>query len=137
MTPDLANSHEKMSLDRGFVQQIARPGTTAWALTHSLERGIVQQLSGGITKSHTRALAGMESSSRLEAMKAIHSLNQLVRQEAPGHSTNRIARTPWHIRRRDSLPLREAIPLWFAISSPLIGLIIGFLGAWFVTWLTS
>jgi len=35
------------------------------------------------------------------------------------------------------LPLREAIPLWFAMSSPLIGLIIGFLGAWFVTWLTS
>ncbi len=40
-------------------------------------------------------------------------------------------------RRRDVLPLREALPLWFAISSPLIGLILGFLGAWFVTWLTS
>jgi hypothetical protein len=80
----------------------------------------------------------MESSSTLEAMKAIRSLNQLVPDEAPAsQSTNRIARTPWHIRRRDSLPLREAIPLWFAISSPLIGLIIGFLGAWFVTWLTS
>ena len=42
-----------------------------------------------------------------------------------------------HTRRRDLLPLSEAIPLWFAISSPLIGLIVGFLGAWFVTWLTS
>lgn len=79
----------------------------------------------------------MESSSTLEAMKVIRSLNRLVSQEASGDSTIRIARTPWHIRRRDSLPLREAIPLWFAISSPLIGLIIGFLGAWFVTWLTS
>jgi len=43
---------------------------------------------------------------------------------------------PWRLRRRPPLPLRETIPLWFAISSPLIGLIIGFLGAWFVTWLT-
>jgi hypothetical protein len=41
------------------------------------------------------------------------------------------------VRRHDVLPLREAIPLWFAISSPLIGIIIGFLGAWLVTWLTS
>ena len=102
---------------------------------HSLERGIIDQLFGGITKSHTRALAGTESSSRLKPMKASHSLGQLLPQEASGHST--ISSTPWHIRRRDSLPLREAIPLWFAISSPLIGVIFGFLGAWFVTWLTS
>ena len=39
--------------------------------------------------------------------------------------------------KRDSLPLSEAIPFWFAVSSPLIGLAIGFLGAWAVTWLTS
>jgi hypothetical protein len=32
---------------------------------------------------------------------------------------------------------REAIPFWFAISSPLTGLILGFLGAWLVMWLTS
>jgi hypothetical protein len=70
-------------------------------------------------------------------MKASHSLNQLLPQEASGHSTISIPNTSWHVRRRDSIPLREAIPLWFAISSPLIGLIIGFLGAWFVTWLTS
>jgi hypothetical protein len=43
----------------------------------------------------------------------------------------------WRFRRRDSLHLREAIPLWFAISSPLTGLILGLLGAWFFTWLTS
>jgi hypothetical protein len=101
----------------------------------SLERGSVDQLFGGITKSHTRALAGTESSTRLRSMKATHSLDQLLPQEALGHSTISSAR--WHIRRRDALPLREAIPLWFALSSPLIGLIIGFLGAWFVTWLTS
>jgi len=70
-------------------------------------------------------------------MKAIRSLDPLVPQEVSGHSTIRIATTRWHLRRRDSLPLREAIPLWFAISSPLIGVIIGFLGAWFVTWLNS
>jgi len=68
-------------------------------------------------------------------MKSSHSLDQLLPQEAAGHSTISSAR--WHIRRRNSLPLREAIPLWFAVSSPLIGLILGFLGAWFVTWLTS
>jgi hypothetical protein len=26
--------------------------------------------------------------------------------------------------------LREAFPFWFAISSPLIGIIVGFLAAW-------
>jgi len=101
----------------------------------SLERGSVEQLFGGIAKSHTRALAGTASSSTLQVMKSSHSLDQLLPQEAAGHSTISSAR--WHIRRRNSLPLREAIPLWFAVSSPLIGLILGFLGAWFVTWLTS
>ena len=47
------------------------------------------------------------------------------------------ASTPSRAQRRDELPLREAIPLLFAMSSPLIGLIIGFLGAWVVAWLTS
>jgi hypothetical protein len=68
-------------------------------------------------------------------MKVSHSFDQLFQQEASGDST--ISSTPWRVRRRESLPLREAIPLWFAVSSPLIGLLIGFLGAWFVTWLTS
>jgi hypothetical protein len=70
-------------------------------------------------------------------MKAIRSLDSLIPQQVSGHSTVKIAAPHWHLRRRDSLPLREAIPLWFAISSPLIGVIIGFLGAWFVTWLNS
>jgi hypothetical protein len=47
----------------------------------------------------------------------------------------RIANIVFCLRRRDSL--REAIPFWFAVSSPLIGLAIGFLGAWAVSWLTS
>jgi hypothetical protein len=34
-----------------------------------------------------------------------------------------------------AIQLREVIPFWFAISSPLIGVIMGLLGAWFVTWL--
>ncbi len=39
--------------------------------------------------------------------------------------------------RPDSPDFGKAISLWFAISSPLTGLIIGFLGAWFYTWMTS
>lgn len=33
--------------------------------------------------------------------------------------------------------LSEVIPFWFAISSPLIGVLLGFLGAWLVTLLTA
>jgi len=40
-------------------------------------------------------------------------------------------------RRHNSVPLSETIPFWFAVSSPLIGLALGFFGAWFATWLTS
>ena len=39
--------------------------------------------------------------------------------------------------RRGAIPLREAIPFWFAVSSPLIGVVMGLLGAWFVTWLSA
>jgi hypothetical protein len=38
---------------------------------------------------------------------------------------------------RQPIPLREAIPFWFAVSSPLIGVLMGLLGAWFVTWLSA
>jgi hypothetical protein len=44
---------------------------------------------------------------------------------------------PSIMRGLDFSSLREAIPFWFAISSPLTGLLVGFLGAWLVTWLTS
>jgi hypothetical protein len=38
---------------------------------------------------------------------------------------------------RDSFPLSETISFWFAVSSPLTGLLLGLFGAWFVTWLTA
>lgn len=41
------------------------------------------------------------------------------------------------IQRPDLPSLGEAISVWFAISSPLTGLVLGLLGAWFFTWLTS
>ena len=37
----------------------------------------------------------------------------------------------------EAIPLKEVIPFWFAVSSPLIGVITGLLGAWFVTWLSA
>ncbi|HWN25108.1 MAG TPA: hypothetical protein VNN16_08360 [Candidatus Sulfotelmatobacter sp.] len=39
-------------------------------------------------------------------------------------------------RRRDFPASGEVISLWFAMLSPLIGLVVGFLGAWLFTWLT-
>jgi hypothetical protein len=38
---------------------------------------------------------------------------------------------------REAIPLREAIPFWFAVSSPLIGVLVGLMGAWFVTWISA
>jgi len=37
----------------------------------------------------------------------------------------------------DSDAVGKTISFWFAISSPLTGILIGFLGAWFFTCLTS
>jgi hypothetical protein len=74
-------------------------------------------------------------------MKAINSLDAVT--GAPkGFGAGRATLSPAasarsRTQRRNLLPLREAIPLLFAMSSPLIGIILGFLGAWFVTWLTS
>jgi hypothetical protein len=31
---------------------------------------------------------------------------------------------------------RETIPFWFAVLSPLIGVLLGLLGAWFIAWIT-
>jgi hypothetical protein len=38
---------------------------------------------------------------------------------------------------RETISLREMIPFWFAVSSPLLGVLLGLLGAWFVTWLSA
>ena len=36
----------------------------------------------------------------------------------------------------EAIRLREVIPFWFAVSSPLLGMLLGLLGAWFVAWLS-
>ena len=35
------------------------------------------------------------------------------------------------------LPIKRGDSVWFAVSSPAIGLVLGVFGAWFVSWLTS
>ncbi|HEY6155714.1 MAG TPA: hypothetical protein VIW07_18420 [Candidatus Udaeobacter sp.] len=37
----------------------------------------------------------------------------------------------------ETISLREVIPFWFAVSSPLLGAILGLLGAWFVAWIST
>ena len=72
---------------------------------------------GSVTqKSNTRAIGAAKSNNRLKSMKTIF-------------ETAIVA--------REAIPLREVIPFWFAVSSPLIGAIMGLLGAWFVTWLSA
>jgi hypothetical protein len=34
------------------------------------------------------------------------------------------------------ISLKEVIPFWFAVSNPLLGSLLGLLGAWFVAWLS-
>jgi len=36
-----------------------------------------------------------------------------------------------------AIPLKEVIPFWFAVSSPLLGAFLGLLGAWFVAWISA
>ena len=36
----------------------------------------------------------------------------------------------------ETILLKELIPFWFAVSSPLLGMLLGLLGAWFIAWLT-
>jgi hypothetical protein len=62
------------------------------------------------------------------------SIGRLINYQKKIMNASTVKNVSW---RRDSLSLREAIPLWFAISSPLIGVMMGLLGAWFVTWLTT
>jgi hypothetical protein len=38
---------------------------------------------------------------------------------------------------RENIPMREVILFWFAVSSPLHGVLLGLIGAWFVTWLSA
>jgi len=66
-------------------------------------------------QSNTRALPAVDPNNRLEYMKAIV---QTANAE------------------EETISLTELIPFWFAVSSPLVGMLLGLLGAWFVAWLT-
>jgi hypothetical protein len=33
-----------------------------------------------------------------------------------------------------TIPLKEVIPFWFAVSSPLLGMLLGLLGAYLLPW---
>jgi hypothetical protein len=37
----------------------------------------------------------------------------------------------------ETTPLKELIPFWFAVSSPVLGILLGLLGAWFVILLSA
>jgi hypothetical protein len=37
----------------------------------------------------------------------------------------------------ETISLKELIPFWFAVSSPLLGILMGLMGAWLVTWLSA
>jgi hypothetical protein len=76
-------------------------------------------------------------------MKAI-GLTQYSRMRDPSSLMGMTSLTPGQAERdlqfervKTHGPVAANIALWFAMLSPLIGLIIGFLGAWFFSWLTS
>ena len=48
-----------------------------------------------------------------------------------------MANLRFDLPRRNSLRLSEVIPCWFAVTSPLIGVLLGLFGAWAVTLLTA
>jgi len=66
-------------------------------------------------KSGTRAIPAADPNNRLEYMKAIV---QTANVEG------------------ETIPLKEVIPFWFSVSSPVLGMLLGLLGAWFVTWVS-
>ena len=61
-------------------------------------------------ESDARAIAADDPNNKLEYMKPI--VQTANAQEA-------------------AIPLKEVIPFWFAVSSPLLGALLGLLGAWF------
>jgi hypothetical protein len=73
-------------------------------------------LGSGKPKSTARAIARTESNNKLKGMKTIFQTANPT---------------------REAIPLREMIPFWFAVSSPLLGVLLGLLGAWFVTWFNA
>ena len=73
-------------------------------------------LRSGTIKSATRAIPAVDPNNRLAYMKPIV---QTANVEG------------------ETIPLREVIPFWFAVSSPLLGMLLGLLGAWVVAWLSA
>lgn len=67
-------------------------------------------------ESDTRAIQAADPNNKLEPMKTIV---QTANVED------------------ETIPLKELIPFWFAVSSPLLGVLLGLLGAWFVTLLNA
>src|SRR5215467_1441110 len=67
-------------------------------------------------KPDTRAIQAVYPNNRLEHMKAIV---QTANVEG------------------ETISLREVIPFWFAVSSPLLGALLGLLGAWLVAWVST
>jgi hypothetical protein len=70
----------------------------------------------GTRKSNARAIAAAESNNKLKGMKTIFETANVE---------------------GETIPLKEVIPFWFAVSSPLLGMLLGLLGAWFVTWFSA
>ena len=66
-------------------------------------------------RSDTRAIPAADPNNRLEYMKEIV---QTANVE------------------EETISLKELIPFWFTVSSPLVGMLLGLLGAWFVAWIT-
>ena len=69
-----------------------------------------------IKESDTRAIPAADPNNRLEYMKSIV---QTANVEG------------------ETISLKEVVPFWFAVSSPLIGALLGLLGAWFVAWIST
>ena len=67
-------------------------------------------------ESDTRAIPAADPNNRLECMKTIV---QTANVEG------------------ETIPLKDVIPFWFAVSSPLLGVLLGLLGARFVAWLRA
>ena len=62
-------------------------------------------------ESDTRAIPAADPNNRLECMKTIVQTANIEGK---------------------TIPLKDVIPFWFAVSSPLLGMLLGLLGAWFV-----
>jgi hypothetical protein len=67
-------------------------------------------------ESDTRAIPAADPNNRLEYMKP---MVQTANVEG------------------GTISLKEVIPFWSAVSSPLLGMLLGLLGAWFVPWLSA